>query len=301
MCVICVKARGVKFPSKEYLSNCFENNSDGAGFMFVKDGSVVIRKGFGTFDKFYSALDRARADVGDKAPFVMHFRIATQGFDLSMTHPFPLSDDINKLRYRKCKCPIGVAHNGIISLTSDGAKDYSDTMKFITDYLSGIIRNFSWRKDKRIRNTIEALIKGSRLALLDKYGNTDVLGDGWVQEDDVLYSNSSYKNSYRKYKYSPTYNLGYRGYSWDFPTAKPYSGVVNKGANATKEPENPWEEFKVQDGQYDFTHLNCPYTVEDDDSYCAECKNLRRCVYWEGLLDGDALGDSDCAEEAEEY
>ena len=46
MCVICYKPKGIAFPEERILQNCFDNNPDGAGFMWPENGKVHIRKGF---------------------------------------------------------------------------------------------------------------------------------------------------------------------------------------------------------------------------------------------------------------
>ena len=49
-----------------------------------------------------------------------HFRISTQaGVSPEMTHPFPLSNRPARLRKLDLRCRVGVAHNGVIRLTSD--------------------------------------------------------------------------------------------------------------------------------------------------------------------------------------
>ena len=79
MCVICVKPTNTLFPSKETLQNCFYNNNDGAGFMYTFQDKVHIQKGLMTFESFWNCLEQARQKTGDNVPYVMHFRISTQG------------------------------------------------------------------------------------------------------------------------------------------------------------------------------------------------------------------------------
>lgn len=301
MCVICVKPKGVEFPKKEYLKNCFDNNSDGAGIMTVWKGKVHIKKGFETFDKFWAALETARAKTGDKAPYVMHFRIATQGFNKQCTHPFPLSSKMANLKKLRTSCNIGVAHNGIISLTSDRAADYSDTMKFITDYMSLIVRSYSWDNDERNVKLLNRLIKGSRIATLDKNGKTVLLGEGWVKDGDVYYSNKSYSYEKPKYVYnSSAYNWYDEGYwdsvnkqwmTWDYKTKRYVPANAIKATQTTsevkEEPEliyEDWESFKNPDGNYDFTQSYCPVSEEDDDSYCLKCKGQKNCAWFQAAI-----------------
>jgi hypothetical protein len=279
MCVIAYKPLNVAFPEENYLKNCFENNSHGAGFMYAFNGNVHFQKGYTTFDSFKSALDKARKITGDKAPYVMHFRIATQGFEKTMTHPFPLSSNMKKLKKLRGDCNIGVAHNGILDITSDGSKEYSDTMKFITDYLSLIIRNYSWWKDDRTKLLIERLIDGSRLAILDKNGHCEILGKGWVENNGVYYSNESY--SYKK-------EISVWTPAWEWEDDYPYGHWTRNNCAASNKPKpqaqsfynDPYEDFyNPITGKYEFEEGFCPYDLEDDDSYCEDCANCHKCPY----------------------
>lgn len=261
MCVIAYKPLNTNFPGKGYLQNCFDNNSDGAGFMYSYKGKVYLQKGYTTYDDFKKALDKARKRTGDKVPYVMHFRIATQGFMQTMTHPFPLNSDMNELKKLNNSCDIGVAHNGIIKMTSDGSHEYSDTMKFITDYLSLIIKDNTWFRDKDKKVLIERMISGSRLAILDKNNHCELLGSGWVQEDGVYYSNSSY--SYKKITYD----------KWDYGW-----GTHWKTKKSSFSWEDPYEKYyNKKTDLYNFSEANCPLVTDFDDSYCSMCSRFGNC------------------------
>lgn len=282
MCIIAYKPLNVAFPEENILKNCWDNNDHGAGFMYAYEGVVHFQKGYETWEAFKSALNRARKLTGDKVPYVMHFRIATQGYEKTMTHPFPLSSNMKKLKKLHGDCNIGVAHNGIIDLTSDGAKEYSDTMKFITDYLSLIIRNYSWYKDERTTTLIERLIDGSRLAILDKKGHCQLLGKGWVEENGMWYSNTSYEK--RVYTYpSCSYNSLWDYDDYDDYWARKYD--TPKGDNNTEkyyleDPSDPWGDFfNPITGKFELEDLYCPYSEEGDDSYCSCCANAHKCPY----------------------
>ena len=266
MCVIAYKPLNVEFPSDTILKNCFENNPDGAGFMYAYQGQVFIQKGYKTWQSFIKALNKARKLTGNNVPYVMHFRIATQGFDTTMTHPFPLSSNMEKLKELKTVTNIGVAHNGVLSLTSDGAKTYSDTMKFITDYLSLIIRKYSWYKDKKTKLLIERLIEGSRLAILDKDNHCELLGKTWVEDNGIWYSNNSYS-----YKKLPVIEWDCDDYDYlsSYHYFDPYKKYYNKKKKC-----------------YDFSEMNCPVMMEDDDSYCCECSHCKLCSYYQAVVNG---------------
>ena len=289
MCIIAYKPLNVAFPEEKILQNCFENNSDGAGFMYSYQGEVHIKKGYETFKGFMNALNASRAITGDKVPYVMHFRIATQGYEKTMTHPFPLSTKMNNLKRLKIKCNIGIAHNGILDITSDGSHQYSDTMKFITDYLSLIIRGYDWYEDKRTCQLIERLIEGSRLAILDKNDHCQLMGKGWEESNGVHYSNHSWAREPYKYV-APSNNSSLWNQYWDdgyyFKPAGPnlHTGAAGtrpaaedtKGGNFSKVTKGTtadrWGDYYSDfTGKYYLDEEACPMTVDSDDSYCSMC------------------------------
>lgn len=305
MCVIAYKPLNVAFPEEATLKNCWDNNPDMGGFMYAWNDHVYINKGYEKFEDFMKALNKVRAKTGDDIPFVLHFRISTQGYDKACCQPFPLSGKMKNLKRLKVETNMGVAHNGILSLTSDGSKDYSDTMLFVTDYLVNIIRSYDWHKDTRTKKLIENLIDGSRFAILDKKGHCELLGKGWVEDKGCYYSNSTY--SYKKtvfagFNYGGGYNRGlwddyydddnssyywdkstrtwkWKGgsdkYHWDYATRR---WVEKEGESLAK--FDPWSDFFLEGtGKYDFTECYCPFTEEDDDSYCSQCANAKSCHY----------------------
>ena len=277
MCVIFYKPLNVAFPEEATLRNCFDNNPDGAGFMYAWNGNVHFQKGYDNFESFNKALNKARKLTGDNIPYVCHFRIATQGYEKTMTHPFPLSSNMDKLKKLKGDCNICVAHNGILELTSDGSKEYSDTMKFITDYLSLIIRSYDWHKDERTKLLIERLIKGSRLAILDKNGHCELCGEGWVEDNGIFYSNSSYKSYFARCAWED--EDYWDDWVWD---KKLHRWVY-------EEPEytDPYDKYyNKKTNSYDFRETNCPVTQENNNSYCFMCENRHCCAYnLDGLRD----------------
>lgn len=295
MCIIAYKPLNVAFPEESVLKNCWDNNPDMGGFMYTWKDHVYIQKGYETFESFMKALNKVRAKAGDNIPYVMHFRISTQGFDRDCCQPFPLSGNMKNLKREKVETNIGVAHNGIISLTSDGSKDYSDTMLFITEYLVNIIRSYDWYKDPRTEKLIENLIVGSRLAILDKKGHCELMGKGWVENKGCYYSNSTY--SYKKWSYTGSgsnYNRGlWDDYYDDGSYAKYWEDYWNNGPDKKEKKKigfdmkndeelylDPWlKYYDAESMQYFFDENYCPCSMEDDDSYCECCAHCNKCSY----------------------
>lgn len=295
MCIAVYKPMGTDFPVKRVLKRCFYKNPDGAGFMVADGSKVEIHKGYMGFRSFWKALREARALYGDDKAYVMHFRISTQGgVRQDGCHPFPLSRFMYDLRELDTTADIGVAHNGIINLCADWSStyssyytksysarkqiDYSDTMEFITEYLSLIIKDRDYYKDKDTLDLIEKLC-GSRLAILDGAGHCELIGSGWEECDGVWYSNGSYKepvvtvkNELAKAK---VYSYNVEDNYWTSWYEERYGNGFTDFEY--KDPYDPYSDYLDDEGLYDFSQSDCPATVDNDDSYCADCKSLCQC------------------------
>lgn len=127
MCIICASKSGVQQPTDTTLRAMFRHNPHGAGFMYARNGKVTIHKGFMNIGDFLAAVHAEKFTPNDSV--VYHFRISTQaGVTASMTHPFPLSNQPKMMQALDLTCRCGIAHNGIIRLTSDPDNHhYSDT------------------------------------------------------------------------------------------------------------------------------------------------------------------------------
>lgn len=256
MCVIVVKPMGVKMPKREYIENCFDSNSDGAGFMFADGKNVRIRKGFMTLEAFDKAMDESIPEpMRTDTTIVMHFRIATHGkVQPSCCHPFPMSNDPEELKATSIDTTFGVAHNGIIQGRSTNDK-WSDTMDFIAKVaypLSKVNPNFM--HNDYAMEVLEGACN-SKLAIINGAGEVATVGD-FVECDEVLYSNTSYLTW--AYKWS-TY-------------------------------KNVWsdEEYELAYGDLDYLVENLPYRACKNCSMDTECAlDVPYCV-----SDNDAIDNS---------
>lgn len=284
MCIAIYKPDGVQFPPKKTLQRCFDANPDGAGYMFAQRDRVHIRKGFTTFKAFWRDLRDIRAKVTDSPAFVLHFRISTQaGTRPDCTHPFPLSRNMDDLRETRFCADIGVAHNGIITLTSQSYNrtiTYSDTMKFITDYAARLIKSREWYKDDDIREVVEDLAD-SKLAILDGGGHCTLLGNGWIEDGGVYYSNASYKPAPPKPAYTEnTLNRGFRAYDYYNGWYDDYYGDDYETDKKTESDDtrDPFaESFDSESGLYYFDDMTCPATAEQNYTYCTKCAYYGAC------------------------
>lgn len=169
MCVVICKQKEQAKPSKDFLQKAWEHNPDGAGYMYVENDRVIIRKGFMTFDKFWEMASQLPED----SAIVYHFRIATHGSrDYRGTHPFPITSDENLLQHPWIRADIGIAHNGIISLCShypeeQNPNNLSDTQLYIRDYLSKIQRACrNWYDDKTWSDLVDRSLSSKMAVLL---------------------------------------------------------------------------------------------------------------------------------------
>ena len=198
MCIICVSPARTRQPSISQIKTMFMNNPHGAGYMFAREGCVHIHKGFMDIDSFLSAVKAEHFTAKDSV--VYHFRISTQaGVNPEMTHPFPLSNRLPHMKALDVECPCGVAHNGIIRLTSDPSQhEYSDTALFITHFMAQMVHGLDDLKDVQLLNRIEQLA-GSKLAIMDGSGYIATIGH-FINERGLLFSNDSYQELRWRYR-----------------------------------------------------------------------------------------------------
>ena len=189
MCVIAISKKGNRQPNEKELFAMWKHNPDGAGYMYSRNNKVFIHKGFMTFSDFINAI---RAEhFSRKDSVIYHFRISTQaGKTPFMTHPFPITDDLSLCEKLDIICPIAIAHNGIIPVTSNpNEKRYSDTALFVTRFLSKLINNSECLTDSCTLETIEMLGGFSKFAILEKSGQITTIGN-FTKLNGILLSNT---------------------------------------------------------------------------------------------------------------
>ena len=212
MCIIISKEKTARLPKEEELKNCFEYNSDGAGFMYTEKGKVVIDKGYMDYDTFirhYRNLLKRFNNFENKS-LVIHCRIGTSGGNTrANTHPYPISNKESLLHSTKLITDIGIAHNGVIHGYGQ-VKGINDTQEFIMKYITPLYENFKdFYKYEEIMKGIQK-ITNSKLAILDNKDNIYYVGD-FVEDEDLKFSNTTYK-SYKTY--TTNYNYG-KYYDYD--------------------------------------------------------------------------------------
>ena len=237
MCIICAKAKGVDMPNNDTITNMWNRNPDGAGFMYAVNGKVKIRKGFMTLDRLFEALAEAEKEISLKETgVVLHFRITTHGGTRpENTHPFAITDSVKRLQLTSVSTDIGVAHNGIINNTPR-SKDISDTMEYIASVLAPLKRsNPSFYRDNNLLDLVQNTIDGSRMCFLNGEGDIVTVGT-WVTNGELKYSNNSYTGTaYRHYtSYCWSYDDEYDDYPWYSSTKTGKSKSTKTSKKSTK-------------------------------------------------------------------
>lgn len=217
MCIIIAKNKGVDMPTRETLKQCFTRNKDGAGFAWLENNVLYGKKGMMSWEEYESELTALESRIDLKTTmFTSHFRITTHGgTNPNNCHPFPLSGDIAELKALEMIATGEdkiVMHNGIISGFGSYNGDLSDTQEFIKDFLYYLdLGNKNWNKNPNTIKAVETVL-GSRLCVMNTDGTFELLGTGWIEDDGVWYSNSTYKpytSSYSSKSYGSYYNGKY--------------------------------------------------------------------------------------------
>jgi glutamine amidotransferase len=177
MCLAIYKPDGVE-PDWDALEEGFRSNAHGAGFA-VRTESVVIHKGFFTFDQFfteYEPLCRHQA--------LIHFRWATHGTKTPVNcHPFRITDELVMI------------HNGVLNIACDIDKSMSDTWHYVEHILRPMAlrdRDFFLHDDVRFMG--ESAISGSKFAFLRDDGVFAIWNDSdGLWKNDTWYSNRSFE------------------------------------------------------------------------------------------------------------
>lgn len=185
MCLLICKPKGISIP-EEYLMKGYVGNSHGTGFAYVKDGTVIIDKGYFDYKKFLTSyLEKTNNQT--KAALV-HFRFATHGAkDVDNCHPFKVGR-------------FAMAHNGVMREFGYSEKR-SDTailaqhLNVLAGYNNEII------KSQGLFNFLgDCISMTNKIAFLDVDESFYILHERSGHWDDgVWYSNLGYKPTGKSY------------------------------------------------------------------------------------------------------
>jgi predicted glutamine amidotransferase len=214
MCIAILNTKGATL-KKQLLKNCWDNNGDGAGMLYINDyGMMEVFKEMKSFDVFYDKYSEVKRMYG-KRNIVLHFRISTHGgITESNCHPFMVHQDL------------GFVHNGMI-YNVPTSKVHSDTYMFNEVILQKLKEGFEYDED--ILDMIEVYIgSGSKLIFLNAQDDWAIVNEKaghWAM--DCWFSNSSYKQvndwvDYGGVKKAKTNVYGYGSYGYGTYNTKSY-------------------------------------------------------------------------------
>lgn len=176
MCVIIIKPRGARMPSREILNACYAANHDGCGFYSEHDYYRTLN-----YDRFLKRLDR----VADNELCIIHFRLATHGsIRRSNCHPF-------------IKKGICFAHNGILDVEPMQDKTDSETA-FLRCFLQSAYK--CGIHSRELAQDISKVRDSSRFVFADG-GDFVTFGD-FTKVGHLLFSNMRWRCFTRDYHVS---------------------------------------------------------------------------------------------------
>lgn len=188
MCLIAYQKPGSAPLKAEWMSNGWDRNKDGAGYMFVAAGKLVVRKPFYKLKELKTAYTDDHASYGAASPFVVHFRWATHGNKLvENVHPHALANG-----------RAAMVHNGMLDQFDPCHKtDISDTVLFCRTVLA--MREPDQLTGEPFNQFLAELIgTQNKLVLMDDGGNVSIVNSDhgvWVDTDSYWFSNTSYETT----------------------------------------------------------------------------------------------------------
>lgn len=128
MCIAILQNEN-SFVTRRELTNCWNNNNDGAGLIWIENHKLKIHKELFNFKHFYKKYRWVTTNFGKESKVVIHFRYATHGhINLKNCHPFLVNPNL------------AFVHNGIIDI--DTSEKKSDTLTFNNEILKKLPKNF---------------------------------------------------------------------------------------------------------------------------------------------------------------
>lgn len=225
MCIAILNAG--KVIARKKLKNCWTNNDDGAGMLFIVNGKLKAEKfanehyamSDSNFNLFHERYMEVMSEKDEGTPVLVHFRIATHGLTPEYLHPFMISEEV------------GFIHNGVIHGFGTAIK--SDTSDF-ADLLTHIdAKSVEILDNPFVEESIYQFIDTTnKVVFMDQTGDYRIFNESkgqWIGEN--WFSNDSHTRSVRYYGSTAvqTTNTNYATrYDWldDWTEAEPAPNTI---------------------------------------------------------------------------
>ena len=236
--------------TKETLNNCWLNNDDGAGFLYVQDGKLKAFKEMKNFDRFFNKYMSIKKSCPE-SNIVLHFRISTHGVvNKTNCHPFFVNSDL------------GFVHNGVIYGVKEDSR-FSDTYMFNKTILKNLPASFE--QNETIMSLIADFIgTGSKLAFLDSSNHYYLVNEEkghW--HDGCWFSNHSYEyvSSYVDYGGTKVYRGSRYGSSYgsSYGSGSTYTSRID-GRSLNASVGSSWS----QEDDDELKEWNGSFGISDD-------------------------------------
>ena len=188
MCVIAIYR--AKREKNENLRMMAIDNPDGTGAIWYnKEGIPCYKKGL----TINQVLEMNKTLP---MPYAFHFRITTVGHNKLLTHPYEVTKE-SKLAMEGSADQLlmhnghwsdwneAILNNALCTGVNPPDGDWSDSRAMA--YLGG-----------QVGTNVLKMLTGQKIALFKKGRSIQVLGAGWSNEKEILYSNKNWEPSYTK-------------------------------------------------------------------------------------------------------
>ena len=228
MCVIIFIPMGKKI-SEDELKKAWKRNSDGGGYCYQHNNSVIFKRGIMEFEEYKKQV----MELMGKYNLLLHMRITTSKIvNRVQCHPYRI-DNVKQLEGRT-KSPV-VCMNGTIH-GQTLKKDCNDTMSYIMDYYDTF---------KILNQDIIDLIQDStesRWACMT--GDNVLLSSDFINVDGIWYSNRKHMYTY-VYKPVNDYKTNYKSINKNKKSKK-------STKSKTRKSNNTRSYYLTYDNDYDF-------------------------------------------------
>jgi predicted glutamine amidotransferase len=216
MCLIIVKENGKELVPNKMISEVWIDNPHGAGIIFKRANSKRYQmiKGLMSEEELNQTIKKLSLSKNDFIAY--HLRWATSGnLDAANTHPFIVHQDVGRVSAVKAESTdktMFVMHNGVIHDLNDKKAKHSDTIRFVSEYMSDLSMNDLF-KNATVKSLIEKFIDGSRLFIANnRHGHT--MYGNWHEHEGYLISkpykdatkSSHYKNDLWHNEFKSSFN-----------------------------------------------------------------------------------------------